>query len=314
MTTVSILIPVYNTEKYIAYAIESVLNQTYKDFELVIVDDHSSDQTHEICHQYACKDSRIKLFKNDENLGMMRNWNYGLSLCQGVFWGKLDADDYWAPEMIEESLKCLTTDSSIGLFTSRYICIDENNKKIDNSEYYFPDFANNKPTHLFKLVSLGPDKMFSYGMVQQGIGLMRKSFFEKHGKFTLLDSGDTEMWFRIGAHYKIFCADQLLHYHRIWEQSFTRKNVVKLNKSQKNLFEVRKHIFKYYLNSNLLDKKLYRKHIKNNYLLYNRHLTYLARINQNRFEFFSRVVKSLVLAPFSTLQFYYKRFTIKFNL
>ncbi len=307
MTLVSILIPVFNTEKYIGLAIQSILNQTYTDFELVVVDDCSSDKTYEICAKYASTDKRIKLYRNEKNLGMMQNWNHGLSLCHGEYWGKLDADDYWAPTMIEESLFILRANPETGLFTSKYLCIDKYGDPIKDTEYYFPGFAINNSFYTHDLVKLGPDKMFSYGLIQQGIGLMRKSFFDQFGKFTLLDAGDTEMWFRIGAHYKIFCSNKVLHFHRIWDENFTRKNVIKNNKLERNLFLTRKHIFNYYYTNKLLNKSLYKQHIKKNYLLLNRYLIYMARVDNKPCEFFLRICKSFTLSPLLFIIFYYQR-------
>ncbi|MCB0513357.1 MAG: glycosyltransferase family 2 protein, partial [Bacteroidetes bacterium] len=95
MPEVSIIIPVYNTGKYIAKAVKSVLNQTFKDLELIIVDDASTDETYSICEEYAKNDDRVRLYKNERNLGMMPNWNNALQYITGKYWAKLDSDDWW---------------------------------------------------------------------------------------------------------------------------------------------------------------------------------------------------------------------------
>lgn len=90
---VSVLMTAYNREKYIAEAIESVLNSTYYNFELIIVDDHSKDNTVQIARRYAEKDMRIRVFVNDENLGQFPNRNKAAQYAKGKYIKYLDSDD-----------------------------------------------------------------------------------------------------------------------------------------------------------------------------------------------------------------------------
>jgi glycosyltransferase involved in cell wall biosynthesis len=98
---VSILTTVYNREKYLADCIESVLASTYEDWEMIIVDDQSTDRSLEIAKVYAVKDQRIKAFKNTKNLGQFENRNYIASLAQGTFLKYLDSDDVLYPHGLE---------------------------------------------------------------------------------------------------------------------------------------------------------------------------------------------------------------------
>jgi glycosyltransferase involved in cell wall biosynthesis len=82
--TVSILIPTYNYARHLPAAIESVLDQDFLDFELLIADDASTDNTEEICREYEAKDSRIRFFCHAENLGMVENWNWCLQQARGT--------------------------------------------------------------------------------------------------------------------------------------------------------------------------------------------------------------------------------------
>jgi glycosyltransferase involved in cell wall biosynthesis len=110
---VSIIMPAYNTEKFIGASIESVLNQTYKDFELIIVDDGSEDSTASIVKHYG--DSRIVYFKNDANLGLAGARNIGLSLAKGEYIAWLDSDDLSHPARVEKQLKVLENNKQVGL-------------------------------------------------------------------------------------------------------------------------------------------------------------------------------------------------------
>ena len=276
MSLVTILIPVYNTEKYISKAIESIINQTFQDWTLLVLDDCSTDNTYDIVLKYAAKDRRIQALRNEKNLGMMPNWNKGLSLCKGEYWGKLDADDYWAPTMIEKSIQILENNKNVALVCSKYQIVDENN--IVKNPPEIPNFAKNKEFSCIDLVKLGPQKMFQYNILRQGIGLMRRSFFEQTSNFNILDNGDTEMWYRIGAHYNIYCIDEVLHYHRIWSESFMRKNSDN-NEYRRNVnfYEVRKHILEYYFSNNFLSKKEFKFFIKENRFIFNSYLIYFYR-------------------------------------
>ncbi len=101
----SIGIPAYNNGEYIGETIESILAQTYKNIELVIVDDNSSDNTYEVLQEFAEKDDRVKIYKNEKNLGMSGNWNRCLELCTGEFMKLVCADDLLAENMIERELE-----------------------------------------------------------------------------------------------------------------------------------------------------------------------------------------------------------------
>ncbi len=91
---VSIIVPVYNAEKYLAECISSVLEQTYIDIELILIDDCSQDGSAKICKEYMRQDKRVIFIKNERNLGGGETRNKGLDICRGVYIGFLDADDY----------------------------------------------------------------------------------------------------------------------------------------------------------------------------------------------------------------------------
>lgn len=100
---ISVIIPVYNVEKYLNKCIDSVLNQTYKDFELILVDDGSPDKSGKICDDYAKKDKKIKVL-HTENSGASKARNNGLSIAQGEFITFLDSDDYWEKDFLYNAI------------------------------------------------------------------------------------------------------------------------------------------------------------------------------------------------------------------
>lgn len=105
--------PAYNAEKYIYASIDSVINQSYRKFELIIVDDGSEDATASVIKQY--RDSRIVYFKNDVNLGLAGARNMGLSLAKGDYIAWLDSDDLSHPARLEKQVKVLDANKHIGL-------------------------------------------------------------------------------------------------------------------------------------------------------------------------------------------------------
>lgn len=120
---ISIALATYNGEKYLKEQLESVLNQSCKDFELIVCDDCSSDNTLDLLHEYAQKDSRIKIFQNDVNLGFKKNFEKILSLCSGEYIAFCDQDDIWHPDHLETLLNNIGDNDCIG---ANSLIIDEN--------------------------------------------------------------------------------------------------------------------------------------------------------------------------------------------
>lgn len=119
---ISVIIPVFKVEKYIAATIQSVLNQTFKDFELLIINDGSPDRSMEICQQFT--DPRIKMI-NQENAGVAAARNHGIRVAQGEYIALLDADDLWVPEKLAKHMQHLDNSPSVGVSFSRSTFIDE---------------------------------------------------------------------------------------------------------------------------------------------------------------------------------------------
>ena len=101
---VSVIMPAYNAELYIEAAVKSVLNQTMSDFELLIMDDCSKDNTLALAERLAETDFRIKVFQNERNLGVAETRNKGMALAEGDYIALLDSDDLWHPDKLEKQL------------------------------------------------------------------------------------------------------------------------------------------------------------------------------------------------------------------
>jgi teichuronic acid biosynthesis glycosyltransferase TuaG len=104
---VSVVIPAYKCEKYIAEALESAINQTYKNIEIIIVNDCSPDNCESVILEYMEKDKRIRYLKNNENLGVASSRNKGVKASEGEYVAFLDSDDVWSLDKIEKQIKHL---------------------------------------------------------------------------------------------------------------------------------------------------------------------------------------------------------------
>ncbi|MGE7928471.1 glycosyltransferase family 2 protein [Lysinibacillus xylanilyticus] len=123
---VSIIMPVYNAEKYVGQSIESVLNQTHKNWELIIINDKSTDNSQQILLGY--KDSRIKIINLTQNGGVANARNAGIEKAKGQFLAFLDSDDLWHPEKLSKQLDFML-ELDVAFSYTQYQEITENNKR-----------------------------------------------------------------------------------------------------------------------------------------------------------------------------------------
>lgn len=141
MPKVSVIMPVYGVEKFVAAAVESVLAQTFTDFELLIIDDCSPDSSIEICKGY--KDPRIKIIPHEFNRGLAGARNTGVRHAKGDYLGFLDSDDLWTPDKLEKHVAHLDANPDIGVSFSRSAFIDEDGT--DTGYYQMPRLRDIEP-------------------------------------------------------------------------------------------------------------------------------------------------------------------------
>jgi glycosyltransferase involved in cell wall biosynthesis len=122
---VTVLMPVYNGEKYLEEAIQSILSQSFHDFELVAIDDGSTDRTSTMLEDYACRDGRVKVF-TQENRGLVPTLNRGLELARGKYLARMDADDISNPERLEKQLEFMERNKDVVLLGALIRTMDEN--------------------------------------------------------------------------------------------------------------------------------------------------------------------------------------------
>ena len=126
--------PVFNCEKYVAQSLESLLGQTFGDFELVISDNASTDGTEAVCRRYAALDPRVRFFRRRTNIGGPANFNYSFSLCSGQYVKWSTADDYWHPSFLQEAVDVLDSDADVVLSYPMTRLIDADGKTLSDYE------------------------------------------------------------------------------------------------------------------------------------------------------------------------------------
>lgn len=138
---ITVIMPVYNGERYLREAIESILTQTFTDFEFIIIDDGSIDRTWSFLSEYAIKDHRIVLIQNHENIGLTKSLNKGLQTAGGAYIARQDADDISAPERLEKQAEYLDANPETGLVGTAYHLIDESGNYVSTNHPELNDTA-----------------------------------------------------------------------------------------------------------------------------------------------------------------------------
>lgn len=143
---VSIIVPMYNAEKFIGKTIESVLSQTYENWEMLIMNDVSTDNSLAVVSEFAKKDGRIKVVNTEKNMGVVKGRNHLIDLANGKYIAFLDADDYWHSQKLEKQVQFME-EKNAGISCTEYTRVRENGEKINEvvikSEISYTDMLKN---------------------------------------------------------------------------------------------------------------------------------------------------------------------------
>ena len=156
---ISVIIPIFNDEDYLHVCLNSVLKQTYEDFEVICIDDASTDASLEILEYFAKKDSRIKILKNKTNNGPGFSRNRGLDIAKGKYISFLDGDDWLVSNAFEILLE-KTEKYNLDMLMFRNIVYYENSKKFGMEAYYDMDYLNKFESKVFNHFDLDKTKLF----------------------------------------------------------------------------------------------------------------------------------------------------------
>ena len=141
MPLISVVMPTYNSIRFIRESIESILNQTFVDFELIIIDDGSTDGSSEIIADYKKYDNRIYVCTNPKNLGIVASLNRGLSCARGQYIARMDSDDISYPTRFQKQIDFLDKYSDVGILGGAVQYIDSDGKTLGMNAYPTDDMA-----------------------------------------------------------------------------------------------------------------------------------------------------------------------------
>lgn len=218
---VSIIMPSYNTAKYISESIDSVIEQTYKNWELIIVDDCSTDNTDEVVAQYA--DPRIIYLKNEKNSGAAVSRNKALRAAKGEWIAFLDSDDLWEPTKLEKQLKFMIDNDYKFSCTGRDE-IDENSNSLGR-------------------ITTSPKHITSFGMyLYCWVGCLAVMYhLPTVGLIQIADikkNNDYAMWLKVIKKSDCYCFDEVLAHYRVRKNSISHDKLVRLIKSHYDMFRL----------------------------------------------------------------------------
>jgi glycosyltransferase involved in cell wall biosynthesis len=232
---VSILLPCYNAEKYLKYSLDSILNQDYKNLEILCINDGSSDSTLEILNFYKSKDERISIVNNEENIGLIRSLNKVLKLVKGDYFARMDADDYSTPDRISKQVNFIDSQPDIDLVSSayNYFFVDGQKKQ------YIPPIAF-KPNSL-KFLSLFCTPL-THASILGKSSLIRSGLFAYDHDYPYAE--DFELFSRLSWNgVKISTMGESLYWVRLHSESVSVKhNSIQF---QTNLSIIERNIFNY---------------------------------------------------------------------
>ncbi|WP_417337341.1 glycosyltransferase family 2 protein [Halobacteriovorax marinus] len=209
---VSIVMPAFNCSKLISLSIESVQSQSYENWELIIVDDGSSDNLKAVVEKYL-KDSRVKYFFQ-LNGGVASARNTGISKATGDYIAFLDSDDLWPEDKLSKYIEVFNscTDPNIGLIYSRYYCFHDDPSTFVKAVEY-PRFCKSDYWSLIVLNYIATLTV----MVKREVFLNIGNFDE-----SLFGTEDWDLWIRINGEYSTFQIEEPLGYYRIHESGISR--------------------------------------------------------------------------------------------
>ena len=226
---ISLIMSVYNGEDYLRDAIESVLNQTFKDFELIVINDCSTDNTYEILNRFAELDKRVKVHTNEVNLRLPSSLNKAISYAQGKYIARMDADDICLPERLEKQYNFMENNPSVALSSCRFMTLK-------NGVISSGGCGGKSDNESIKALLLVTNPILHPGIIAKADAI-RSLGYDKN--FTCTE--DMELWTRfVMAGYDIEIMPEYLMIYRLHDKQITETT---LEKQHKEVIAIQKNYY-----------------------------------------------------------------------
>lgn len=233
-TLVSICIPTYNGERYLRTCLDSVLSQTFEDWEIILVDDCSSDRTFELAKKYANEEPRMTLFQNEKNLGLVGNWNHCVKLANGKWIKFVFQDDFLEPDCLQKMVAVGEAGHPF-VYSLRHFLFENTEAKLKR---WFLEH-NHFVAHVFGGDAFVSMETYSkavlsnpfYNLIGEPTSvLLRRDLFEQFGYFNsnLIQLCDSEYWNRIATQVGAAFIPEKLMTFRVHSESATMHNKKKV--------------------------------------------------------------------------------------
>jgi len=207
---ISVIMSVYNGETYLKEAIESVVNQTFKNWELIVINDCSTDSTAQILADFSLKDERIKVYPNEVNLRLPTSLNKAISLCSGKYIARMDADDICLPERLEKQFKFMEENQDIALSSCRFMTVK-------NGVYASGGAGGRFDNKALRAMLLVANPILHPGVIAKA-SVMKKFNYDT----TLTCTEDLELWTRIAMeNQKMQILPECLLIYRLHDKQIT---------------------------------------------------------------------------------------------
>jgi glycosyltransferase involved in cell wall biosynthesis len=234
--------PVYNGERFIREALDSLLAQTFINFEIIISDNASTDETRQICLEYVANDKRVRYYRNDDNIGPIPNFNRVLNLATGQYFMWSAYDDRWEPSFVAFLVQTLDANPRVALAFCRFVNIDEDGRLTRTFKTNWADVFSRSKFWQFAYITLLPEDKAQ--QANHIYGLMRREVLLKSGGMVYIPDvdfcgEDILTLLRLLARWDFAIVDQVLFFYRvcslptrqdeplggyIWKRLFQRKS------------------------------------------------------------------------------------------
>jgi len=271
---VSVIVPNYNHARYLNQRIDSILNQTYQDFEIIILDDCSTDNSKEIIEQYRANKKVTKIVYNSTNSGSpFMQWHIGIELAVGKYIWLAESDDWSEPYFLETIIKGIEANKNAVLGYAQSYCINGTNTiQFQSTHPVLEEYIEGKRFIADYMLQKNP--IFNAGMA-----VWKKDVYDKIPKDFMEYKviGDYYFWIKLCFHGDVFISGRLLNFFRTHDKSLS-------GNSFKNgqLFIEQLSLLKILLNDRVIDDKTYIQAVQKNYMLFQSYRKNMPKENVSR--------------------------------